>query len=123
MFRPKPRKDSSLKGIFTVDGKTWVIGADLLRNSDVEEAKRVTRARACFKECRTCGACANSARDATYPYTYDDHERKNINCIGCEPFRYHDCHNGWMRDSYGDAEPFTPDVIKLLKESGGKPLI
>lgn len=121
-FNAKPRKDSSLKGIFTVDGERWVIGADLLRNSDIEEHKRITRERACFRECRTCGCCANSSRDCTHPKTYDANAGKMIDCRGCEPFRFHDCHNGWMRDSYGDAEPFTDEAQRLF-DLGGRPLI
>lgn len=123
MFNPKQRKDSSLKGLFTIDGKQVILGADLLRNTEVQDAKAKTRERACFRECRTCGCCANSARDCTHTKTYDANAQKSVDCRGCEPFRFHDCHNGWFRDSYGDAEPFTPDLIQLLEESGGKPLI
>lgn len=119
----KLRKDSSLKGIFTSNGEDIIIGADQLRNSEVQDARAKTHARSCFVECRTCGACANSRRDATVPTIYDYNAQKKIDCRGCEPFRFHDCHNGWMRDSYGDAEPFTPDVIKIIKEQNGKPLI
>lgn len=112
----KQRKDASTKGIFTIDGHEIVIGADLLRNSEVQAAKAKTEARSCFKACRSCGSCSESRRDTSYPY------RNGHNCITCEPFRFHDCNNGWMRDSYGEAEPFTEEAQKLF-EDGGKPLI
>lgn len=119
-YPQRPRKDSSLKGIFTIDGKKVVIGADLLRNTEVADAKRKTEARSCFKACRSCGTCANSRRDSSYPFSLD--RGKLVGCKGCEPYRFHDCHNGWMRDSYGDAEPFTEEAQKLF-DQGGRPLI
>lgn len=120
-FKGKPRKEGS--GLFTLDGEDRIfIGKDWALQNEIDEAREKTRSRACFKECRTCGACSNSRRDASYPFQFDANEAKLVSCRGCERFRFHDCHNGWMRDSRGDAEPFTEDAQKLFKE-GGKPLI
>lgn len=120
-----PRKHKRKPGSdlwLTKDG-TIVIGRDYVRQNEIDEAKQKTRARACFRECRTCGACSNSRRDATVTKQYDAHEKRDIDCRKCEPFRFHDCHNGWMRDSHQDAEPFTEDVQNLIDKYGGKPLI
>lgn len=120
-FNRKPRKDGG--GMFFTDGHQVFIGRDYLNQNDINETLEKTRARSCFRGCRTCGACANSRRDATVPKSYDYNAGKMIDCRSCEKYRYHDCHNGWMRDTRQQAEPFTPDMIKLLEESGGKPLI
>lgn len=121
-FPKKARKDSSLKGIFTTDGTDIVIGADLLRNSEVLDAKEKTRARGCYVEDHTCGCCGVSRRGTSDPRRYDSNAGKLANCITCEPYRFHDCADGWFRDSYGDAEPLTEDVKKLFDE-GARPLI
>lgn len=122
-FPMKPRKDSSLKGIFSIDGKGIVVGADLLRNAEVQEAKERTKARSCYVECHTCGACGVSRRSTSNPRRYDANAKKLIDCRKCEPFRFHDCAEGWFRDSYGDAEPLTEDVQKMFDEQGARPLI
>lgn len=138
-FPKKPRKDV-FSGLYGLPGDNRIfIGKNWALQNDIDEAKAKTRARACFKECRTCGACANSKRDNFQPRafvikndkwvlqnphkSYDANAGKWVNCRDCEPFRFHDCHNGVFRDSRQEPEPFTPDVIKLLKESGGRPLI
>jgi hypothetical protein len=136
-FKKKPRKEGL--GLFTLDGDQVFIGKDYALQNEIDETKLRTRARACFRECRTCGACSNSKRDnfvlqvvhhadgrvetKAPTKSYDENTKKWIDCRECEPFRFHDCHNGWFRDSRQEAEPFTPDVIGLLKRSGGKPLI
>jgi hypothetical protein len=121
-FPKKPRKDASTKGMFTIDGSQVVIGTDLLRNTEILDAKERTKKRACFIECQTCGTCGNSRRGTSDPRRYDSNAGKVVNCIGCEPYRFHDCSNGFLRDSYGEAEPFTEDVQKLFDE-GARPLI
>lgn len=135
-FPRKPRKDGS--GLFTTDGTDIIVGRDWAKQNDINDALARTRARACFKECRTCGSCANSRRDNFTPQvistaggeaklisphkSFDYNTRSWIDCRACEPYRFHDCHNGWMRDSDGDAEPFTEEAQKLFAQ-GGKPLI
>lgn len=121
----KPRKSTfdSIDGGLYKGARDFVTGKDWALQNDIDEAKEKTRSRACFRECRTCGACANSARDATNPKMYDAHAQKSIDCRGCEPFRFHDCHNGYMRNARGEAEPFTETQIDLIETLGGKPLI
>lgn len=120
-FKKKPRKDGA--GMFWTDGSRVFLGRDYALQNEIDEVKAKTQERACFKGCRTCGACANSRRDATYPKSYDSNEGKMIDCRACEKFRFHDCHNGVLRDTRQEAEPFTPDMIKIMDEQGGKPLI
>lgn len=122
-FKRKQRKDSGSLLWQTPDGSQVFVGRDYALQNEIDEVKETTRGRACFKECRTCGACANSARDCTHTKTYDANARKMIDCRKCERFRFHDCHNGVMRNSHQDAEPFTEEQEKLIKQSGGKPLI
>lgn len=98
-------------------------GRDYALQNEIDEAKEKTQNRACFKMCRTCGKCANSHRDSSHPFSHDSNVGKKIDCRKCEPFSFHDCHNGVLRDTHQDAEPFTFDMLKLLEESGGKPLI
>lgn len=117
----KPRKEGL--GLFTLDGNDIYIGKDWALQSEIDEANRRTRSRACFKGCGTCGCCVNSRRGTSYPYRYDANAKKLKNCNNCEPFRFHDCNHGWMRDSRQEAEPFTDDVIDLIKKTGGKPYI
>lgn len=118
--KTQPRKERL--GGFWTDGTSVFIGRDWALQNAIDDAKRRTQNRSCFLACRTCGCCANSCRDATYPKSYDENSGKKVDCRGCEPYRFHDCHNGWMRDAHGDAEPFTDEALKLFKE-GGKPLI
>lgn len=110
-----------MSDLFTVDGTDIVIGRDYALQNEIDEVKAKTKSRSCFKECRTCGACANSKRDNTWQYSYD--KGKKINCKSCEKFRYHDCHNGVLRNTRQEAEPFTEDMYKIMDEKGGKPLI
>lgn len=117
----KPRKEGL--GLFTLDGSDIYIGKDWALQNEINETMEKTRNRGCFHACGSCGSCVNSRRGTSYPYRYDANAKKMKNCITCEPFRFHDCNNGWMRDSRQDAEPFTPDVIDLIKKSGGKPYI
>lgn len=120
-FNKKPRKDTGL--FHGPDGKTIVIGKDWALQNEIDETKKATQERSCFKACRTCGCCANSRRDSSDPRSYDHNIRKTIDCRGCERFRFHDCHNGLMRDAHGEAEPFTEVQLQMLDETGGKPLI
>lgn len=134
----KPRKHGSDLWI-SKDGSQIFIGRDYAQQNAIDEAKLKTRSRSCYKECRTCGTCANSKRDnfnMQYIATeagltlvkgptksFDNVTGRWVDCRTCEPYRFHDCHNGWMRDSRGEAEPFTEEAQRLIKESGGKPLI
>lgn len=119
--RKQPRKGG--EGLFTSDDNENIfIGRDYALQNEIDETKERTQSRSCFKGCRTCGCCANSRRDASYPYSYDEKAGKMISCKHCEKFRYHDCHNGWMRTSHQDAEPFTEEAVKFFNK-GGKPLI
>lgn len=137
-FPKKSRKDGS--GLWTdKDGSRVFIGKEWHLYNEITEVKEKTKSRGCYKECRSCGTCANSRRDnfdrqviilndgswkikgATY--SYDNVNREWVDCNDCEPFRWHDCQNGLMRDAHGQAEPFTPDVIEMMKRTGGKPLI
>lgn len=119
--QPKPRKGADLFVLPGDEGKVF-IGRDWAKHNEIQENLAKTKARACFRECRTCGACSNSRRDAPYKKMYDSNAGKMIDCRGCEKFRFHDCHNGWMRDSRQEAEPFTEEAQRLFKQ-GGKPLI
>lgn len=135
-FPKKPRKDGA--GLFTLDGNDVFIGRDWALQNEINDTLAKTQARSCFKACRTCGACANSKRDNFTPrvvtdvkgnaqfvgprMSYDSNAHKWVDCRSCEKFRFHDCHNGWMRDSRQEAEPFTEDAQKLFAQ-GGKPLI
>lgn len=111
-------------GLWTDKDGTMFIGKDYAKQNEIEEAIAKRNARSCFRACGTCGACANSHRDGTYPYSYDHNARKNINCRSCEPHRFHDCNNGWFRDSYQKAEPFTDTQLDLLKlAEDGRPLM
>lgn len=137
-FPKKPRKEG-LSYWTDGSGEVFAVGKDWALQNEIDEKKQLTRSRGCFKECRTCGCCANSRRDNlnTQVFTtkdgkavfkaptlsYDNIRKVWVDCRSCEPFRYHDCHNGWFRDAHGEAEPFTPDVIELLRKEGGKPLI
>ena len=137
-FPKKPRKEGV--GYWTdSSGQVFAVGKDWALQNEINEKKELTKSRGCFKECRTCGCCANSRRDnfniqfvvtesgkvsmKLPSESYDWINKKWVDCLACEPFRYHDCHNGWFRDFHGDAEPFTPDVIEMLRKTGGKPLI
>lgn len=138
-FPRKPRKDGANIWFQTEDGSRVFIGRDYALQNEIDEKKAQTRARACFRECRTCGACSNSKRDNFTPQevktasgliqlksatkSYDEHAGKWIDCRKCEPFRFHDCHNGVMRNSHQDPEPFTEEQQKFLDQTGGKPLI
>lgn len=117
----KSRKEGL--GLFTLDGNDVYIGKDWALQSEIDEVKAKTKAKGCFRECRSCGACSASRRDAPSPYTVDPTTGKQHNCVTCEKFRFHDCHNGFMRDSRQEAEEFTEDVQKIIRERGGKPLI
>lgn len=110
-------------GMFFTDGEKVFIGRDYALQNQIDEAKAKTEARGCYKACRTCNACANSRRGTSYPRQFDSKQGKTIDCRGCEPFRFHDCNNGFMRNTHQEAEPFTPDQQKLIDESDGKPLI
>lgn len=119
--KKKPRKQGA--GLYGLSGSDRIfVGKDWALQNDIDEAKVKTKERACFRACRTCGACANSRRGASYPYRFDANSREMINCKGCEPFRFHDCENGKMRDARQEAEPFTEDAEKYFKK-GGKPLV
>lgn len=121
-FKPKPRKDGS--GLFTTDGSDIFIGKDWALQNEIEEVREETKARSCFRECRTCGCCANSRRSCTHPISYDFNSHSTVDCRSCERFRFHDCNNGLMRDSRQEAEPFTEEQIKLIEQSeDGRPLI
>lgn len=137
-FPKKPRKQGV--GFWTDgSGEIFAAGKDWALQNEIDEKKILTKSRGCFKECRTCGTCANSRRDnlntqvfvtesgravlKAPTQSFDWINKKWIDCRACEPFRYHDCQNGFLRDAYGDAEAFTPDVIELLRNTGGKPLI
>lgn len=124
-FPGKSRKDAGAGQYWTdKDGSRVFIGRDYALQNDIDEKIAERNERACFKGCRTCGACSNSARDATYPKMYDANEGKMIDCRACEPYRYHDCHNGVMRNTRQDAEPFTQDQIDLIELAENKrPLI
>src|SRR4051812_33765255 len=89
------------------DGTQVFIGRDWALHNEIQDAKALTKTRSCFRECHTCGCCANSCRDSSHSKSYDAHTKKWVGCKGCEPFRWHDCHNGFMRNSRGEAEPFT----------------
>lgn len=121
-FKRKSRKDPSSQ-LFVQGDNTVIIGRNYALQNEIDETKKITQARACFIGCRTCGKCSNSQRDATVPMSYDENSRKWIDCRGCEPYSFHDCQNGVMRNAYQDAEPFTAEQQKILKETGGKPLI
>lgn len=133
--KPKPRKEGS--GLFQ-GARGIVQGKDWAQQNEIDETRTSTRARSCFRECKTCGACANSNRDNFLPQavtnpsgevevaptmSYDEVSGQWIDCRECEPFRFHDCHNGVMRNTRQEAEPFTPDQLALLERTGGKPLI
>lgn len=119
-FKGKKRSPSE----YSTDGKSLFLNREWEMQNEIERAKQRTQARACFRGCNTCGACANSRRDATYPKEYDNNAGKLIDCRKCEPFRFHDCHNGWLRNARQEAEPFTEEMTKLIEEGpGGRPLI
>lgn len=122
-FPKKRRKDGAGTYFQTKDGSRVVLGRDWALQNEIDETKEKTKSRGCFRECRTCGACANSRRDASWPYSRDPDTGKTVNCNTCERFRFHDCHNGLMRDTRQDAEPFTEEQQKLIDQSGGRPLI
>lgn len=139
-FKPKPRKDPDSALWMSDDGSQVFIGRDYALQNEIDESIRKRNARSCFRECHTCGTCANSKRDAVNPQvsttetglqvvrgpgeSYDENSKSWINCRSCEPFRWHDCNNGFMRNSRGEAEPFTADQISLIESSEtGKPLM
>lgn len=138
-IKGKPRKPGSDIWLDKHGEVVTTSGRDLALQSEIDEAKAKTKARACFKECHTCGACANSRRDnfqhrlveikdgeaklKSPTVSYDHASKEFVDCRECEPFRYHDCHNGFFRNARGEAEPFTQDVLDLIKKHGGKPLI
>ena len=123
-FPGKNQRFSSLGGVFT-DGSGMVfIGKDWALQNEINENKEKTKARSCYRECRTCGCCSNSIRDgSSNSRCYDEGIGRRIACTSCEKFRFCDCRNGFFRNAHGDAEPFTPDVVEMLKSTGGKPLI
>src|SRR4051812_47052321 len=96
-FPGKPRKDSS--GLWADKDGTVFIGADYALQNEINEKLEKRNKRACFKGCMTCGACANSRRGCAYPRSFDANAHKTVDCRSCEPFRYHDCNNGVMRNS------------------------
>lgn len=129
-FKKKPRKDSG--GWWTdKDGSQVFIGKDYALQNEIDETRARTQARSCYRNCMSCGTCKASKRDNLHPQvetqptglkvvrgpqmSYDDNEGKWINCRDCEPFRFHDCHNGFMRDSRQEAEPFTQDQLDLIQ--------
>lgn len=124
---PQPggrRSPSSLGGLFQSKDGTVFVGHEYEKQVAINEAKANTKARACFRECLSCGTCKNSARDATYPKMFDANAGKSIDCRKCEPFRFHDCHNGLMRNAHGQAEPFTQGQLDLIKVAeDGRPLM
>lgn len=123
-FPGKPRNPSSGLDFWTDDGHNIFVGKDWALLNEIEENKLKTQSRSCYRECRTCGCCANSIRDgSSNSRCYDTNAGKRIACSSCEKFRFCDCRNGFMRNAHGDAEPFTEDQYKLLKETGGRPLI
>lgn len=117
----KARKEGL--GLFTLDGNDIFIGKDFALQNEIDESRKATKARGCFKACKACDCCAASRRGTSHPYRFDSNAGKMKNCITCEKFRFHDCNNGFMRDSRQEAEPFTEEAQKLIKESGGKPYI
>lgn len=135
-FKGKQRKPST--GLYK-GARGIVTGRDWALQNEIDETRETTQARSCYRGCRTCGACANSKRDNFLPQarkttsgitevisatkSYDENSGSWIDCRSCEPFRFHDCHNGVMRDTRQEAEPFTPEQIALLESTGGKPLI
>ena len=137
-FPKKPRKEGI--GFWTDgSGEVFSVGKDWALQNEINEKKELTKSRGCYVDCRTCGSCGNSRRDnlntqvfvtegnkvilKAPTMSYDSVRKTWIDCRACEPFRYHDCHNGFFRDFHGEAEPFTPDVVELLRTTGGKPLI
>lgn len=105
------------------DGETVFVGRDYARQNEIDENKKQTSERSCFKACQTCGHCANSRRGCAVPKSYDRNAGKMIDCRSCEKFSFHDCNNGFLRDTFQRAEPFTEEHLKLLESTGGKPLI
>lgn len=139
-FKKKPRKDPGSALWTTEDGSQVFIGRDYALQNEIDEKIAERNARSCFRGCNTCGACANSKRDNVNRQvftredglaivkgpgvSYDSNKHQWVNCRECEPFRFHDCHNGVMRDTHQDAEPFTQDQLDLIKlAEDGRPLI
>lgn len=120
-FKGKDRRDAG-EGTWWTDksGSRVFIGRDYALQNEIDEAIAKRNARSCFRECMSCAACKNSARDSTYPKMYDDRAGKMIDCRSCEPFRFHDCANGVMRNSRQEAEPFTQDQLDLIAVAEGK---
>ena len=121
---PYQSRFEGLEGVFEDGSGQIFIGKDWALQNEIIENKEKTQSRSCFRECRTCGCCANSHRDgSSCVSSYDDNAGKRIACSTCEKFRFCDCRNGFFRNAHGDAEPFTDEVYKTLKELDGKPLI
>ena len=125
-FNRSPYKSrfESLGDIWTDGSGQIFIGKDMCLQNDILDNKEETKSRSCYRECRTCGCCANSMRDgSSCVSSFDQNAGKMIACSSCEKFRFCDCRNGFFRDAHGDAEPFTEEVYKTLKETSGRPLI
>lgn len=120
-FPKKSRKDGELW--ITNDGSQVFIGRDYALQNEIDENKAKTKERSCFKECQFCSHCVASRRGCGNPRSYDAHAGKTIDCRSCEKFGFHDCNNGFLRTSRGDAEPFTEEAQKLIDSTGGKPLM
>lgn len=123
-FKGKNQRFGSLGGVFTDGSGSVFIGKDWALQNEITESRERTKSRTCYVECRTCGCCSNSLRDgSSCSRQYDGNEGKTVACTNCEKFRFCDCRNGYFRDAHGDAEPFTPDVVEMMRKNGGRPLI
>lgn len=121
-FPKKPRADRQQLWT-TKDGEKVFIGRNYALQNQIDESKKKTQERSCFSACQTCGHCKASRRSCSADYSFDTNTGKRVHCAGCERFGFCDCANGFLRNAHGEAEPFTPDHQKLLKDTGGKPLI
>lgn len=123
-FKGKPRKHLDTTGwLQSKDGhQYWTSAYNYALQREIEDNKKDTEARSCFQACRTCGHCKASRRGCGAPFSYDSNAGKTIYCEGCEKFGFCDCANGFLRNTRGEAEPFTEEAQKLF-DAGGKPLI
>lgn len=112
------------KHLYEGHGGSILSASEWVKQNEVNENRERTQARSCYTKCRTCGHCSMSRRGCAAPYSYDANAQKKINCIGCEQNGFCDCVNGFLRDTYNRAEPFTDAQISLIESSEtGRPLI